>query len=40
LRIVTDRQAEPVAHEVDVALNGLGRDLEFRRDLLAVRKVV
>src|SRR4051812_35721791 len=39
LRMIVDRQAEPVAHEIDIALNRLGRDLELSRDLLAVRKL-
>ena len=28
-RIVFDRQPQAVSHEIDVALNGLGRDLEL-----------
>src|ERR1700694_4630514 len=40
LRIVTDRQTKPITHEVDVTLNRFWRNLEFRRDLLAVWKVV
>ena len=37
-RVVLDRQTQPVAHEIDIALDGLGRDLDLLRDLAAIRK--
>src|SRR5437867_2231797 len=40
LRVVTNRQSKPIAHKIDVTLDRFWRDLEFRRDLLAVWKVV
>ena len=36
--IVFDRKAEPVAHEVDVALDGFGRNLQFVGQLAAIRE--
>src|SRR4051794_17718054 len=37
--MIINRQPEPITHEIDVALNRLGRDLELGRDLLAVREM-
>ena len=37
--VVFDGQPEPVAHEVDVALDGLGRNLQFVGQLPAVGEI-
>lgn len=39
-RIPHDRDAEAVAHELDVALDGAGRDAEFARERFGVERLV